>query len=326
IVDLRAARGRRIELPGDAGRITIRDAAELRWVDTHVEPGAAATVYMPAARATGAAIDQRGVDGRIARHQIAAGDGAAALTAASAAPPSAARGPDELLAGLFDTPFGPHAFALWLNNLPHRSDEVYGVSSEDAERMRLLLAAIADQERADRHLRAGAEIAYGVTLGAASLVIEPGSSAELPVVERDSTTRTLALVGYAGFAALGLYDLLTSSQGERLYPDFVRGMADPAVDKARLVAGIERRLNQLADSRRAARHRYFGIGIAITVVSGGLLLTSVNWHANAAERANGRVALGAAAALGAVLALDMSTPGPTERMRGLWLEGPGRRT
>jgi hypothetical protein len=312
IVNLAAAHARRIEITGGPTRLTVRDPDELPWLDVHAERDASLTLLVPSRWASHATIDERQPDGAIVRCAMTEGEQPVQLAQLATAPvPGAARGQNELLSTLFEAPFGPRAIDAWREQEAHEPEQVYGVSADDAERMRLLLAQVSSSERGTRHLMGSVQVAASVGAAAGALSLSPQNSARY------------FMLGMAGaLGILGAIDLIRTSFGEQMYADYVAQMTDPASDKARVVAKTERRLNALADGWRSWRHRLLGFSIALTAAGAGLMAYNEHLTLSADDRTTGRFVTGGLTAMGAVLILASMQATPVEQMRELWIHDP----
>jgi len=305
IIELAAAHAARVEVAAGPRRLTVRNPDELPWIDLDEEAGTTATLLVPERWAAGASLEERALDGTITRRTLA-GDPIPAIAALTP------RGADDMLAMLFDAPFGPRAFAAWRDEIRREPEPIYGISFEDAQRMEQILAQVAASERGSR--RTGGVGLLG--LGAVFL----GANAAF------ATDDELRTTGYAlggGLALAGVLALATHTDGEKLYDSFVRDMADPATDKVRVVAETERRLDRLADSWRRTRHILLAGGLAVGVAGIAGLAINESTPRDAADRGFGRLAFGTMTALGAVLAVRSSFESPAEQMRDLWTHDPG---
>ena len=322
IFDLTTARALRLAVDGREQRLTVRDSRELPWVDVHKEAGAALTLRLPLDRAPGASVDERdtATGGVTARRPVDVPDAASLVRLASLDPrPPEARGPNELLSKLFASPFGPMAFAGWREQEAHETEPVYGISTEDAERMRLLLYEVADMQRRWRHAGGAMLLAAGAGLGAGGVWML--ADHKLPLTDPKTLGYTLAGEG-AAFAGIGVYSLAVRFDGEELYDDYVAAMAHPPVDGARVVASTERRLFEMADRSRRVRH-------VLAPVSWGLAAASVALFA-VEEATDGnptrRLELGTVDGIIGFCALGLATvssvPSPIERIVDIWTNDP----
>jgi hypothetical protein len=325
IFDLSAARAVVLELGAGEQRVTVRDAQELPWIDVHKERGIALRLRVPRARATGASVDERDPASPTApllgRRAIGAADEATPVSlAALQSAPVEARGPSDLLARLFASPFGPRAFASWQERTSHESEPVYGISAEDGERMRLLLFQVADLQRQWR--RAGGAMALGMGAGLVAGGAWMRADHGLPLADPTTLGDTLLVEGGA-LAAFGAYSLIVPRDGEILYEDYVRDMADPSVDGARLVARTEQRLFDMADTTRNVRHVLAPAGWSVAVASAGLFAAEEISDPNPKRRLELGVTSGIVGFVGLLVGSVSSVPTPIERMVDLWNSDPG---
>ncbi|MGH7436224.1 MAG: hypothetical protein ACRENE_11170 [Polyangiaceae bacterium] len=325
LFDLTAAQSVRLDLDTREHRVTVRDARELRLIDAYKEAGAPATLHLPLGRAAGASIDER--DPRrtgmpvVARRpvDVATTSGGEIQLASLQTVSPEARGANELLSNLFAEPFGPRAFAQWREQAAHEAEPVYGISSEDGERMRLLLHEVADVQRRGRQgagmfaLTAGAIFASGGTWMLADH--------QLPVADPQVLGYTLIGEGVA-FAATGAVLLGIHGDGERLYNDYLRAVATPPVDGARIVAQTERRFFYLADRARHVRAVMQPVGwILVGLSAAGFVAEQIEDH-DAARRLELGVVAGCVGFAGISVATLGSIPSPVELLADVWSNDP----
>jgi hypothetical protein len=294
IFDVASATAKRIDVAGGA-RVTVRDPDELAWIDLHSEPGRAVTLLLPERWGERASVDDHAAGSSLA-----------------------ARGTNELLSTLFEAPFGPQAYAQWQDQLAHQPPEVFGVSGDDAERMRLLLSHVAASERSSRQTAGVGLLGLGVlSLGTVSYL----SSVQLSSTGEQVRYEMIAM-GIAGLGG-GLRALLHSSGGERLYASYLARMSDPRTDKASVVADTERRLGELAGEWRSTRHILMGGGVAVAAIAGlGLVLTERVAGRTDEQRFTDRGMLGGTAFVGALLVMASLQESPVEQMHDLWTHDP----
>jgi len=331
IFDLNRASGARVELDASrAERLTVRDPNELRWIDVHKEAGAAMTLVVPFA--DGGAIDVRDPEtGMRTERRIlptARAEQPAALAALEKNElPLVARGPDEVLAGLFAKAFGPRALAEWRERARTEPEAVFGASRDEEERMRLLLEQLAATER-------GARIQWGILLSAFGLgYAAVGSGIILSSGGQLDTVGTFGVGALFGMGALmlglGIGDFVVRSPGERLYDDYVLRMKAPGADRSRILGEAESKIIARADAERKRRQfaRAFG-GIAFVLAGGVLVLNEIPQPANPrpdVDRWPLRVLAGTLALESAGFFLAALFPSSEERLRDLWLKDPDRR-
>jgi hypothetical protein len=325
IFDLGAAQSLRLELDEREHRLTVRDAQELPWIDVYKEARARLTLHLPLGSAVGASVDER--DPRapgmpvVARRAIDAHDAAASLIRVASLEPSPpeARGPNELLAKLFAAPFGPHAFAAWQQESAREAEPVYGISTEDAERMRLLLHEVADVQKRGRE-------AGGLMALTAGVIFAAGGSwmlldHKLPL--SDPQVLGYGLLGAGGALAIGGGLLLSiRGDGEALYDDYERALAMPPVDGARVVAGTERRLFDMSDRARRWRDVMLPLGWAIVGLSAAGFVAEQVTDSNPERRLELGVLSGCVGFGGLTAAIIGSVPSPFEQMAEVWANDP----
>ena len=263
------ARATRVEIDRDRQvRLTVRDGEDLPWIDLHKERSARMVIYLPPTIAARASFDEREVTddrSRVIRRLALANPPADAvatspvlhLTELAESPRAlAARGPNEALRRLFAAPFGPRAMAARATTTEKDDEPVYGVSRDDVERMRLLLEQFATLNRAPRLVGGAAAIALGagfMGVGAAQKLSNPNIQVGLPPL----------LIGLGTFSAgMGAYQLLETSEAERMYQWFVQGMASGSRSEAAILAETERRIFRWEREARRGRWLLFGTAAA----------------------------------------------------------------
>jgi hypothetical protein len=324
IFDLTAARAVVVKLDAPERRVTVRDAQELPWIDVHKEAGVAMALRVPKDRATGASVDERDprspASAIVQRHPIDAAEGTSPLsTSATEAAPLAARGPNDVLARLFASPYGPKALAQWEEKAAHEEPPVYGISTEDAERMRLLLYEVADSQKQQR--QAGGALMLAVGAGLAVGGIWMLSDQGLPLQDPTSLGGSLLIEGGA-FTVAGVLSLLVPRSGEHLYADYQHAMADPAADGARVVAETEERLLQVADTTRTIRQIAAPLGWTVAVGSAGFFAAEEAGDSNGRRRLELGVTAGAVGFAGVLIGSMASMQSPVERIVDLWTSDP----
>jgi hypothetical protein len=302
----------------------VRDAHELPWIDLHKEPGAKLTVRIPETMAKGASVDERDLlapGGPVTtRRAVDAPDPEATMHLASletSAPE--ARGPNELLGQLFASPFGPHAFSDWRERASQAEEPVYGVSSEDTERMRLLLEQVADMQRQQRVAGGMMLLGIGAGLGAGGAWI--GMDKRLPLTNAAALSGTLFVEGGL-FALSGVLSVAIRRDGERLYDDYMSAMAAPGVDSSQVLARTEQRIFDMAAESRRLRGWIVPVGWASLLAAGVLFGGDLAFNHDPSSRLEYGVTSGILAFAGLTLAVAASIPTPVERMVDLWSHDP----
>jgi hypothetical protein len=324
LLDLHGAQSQRLELDEHEHRITVRDARELRLIDVYKEAGARATLHLPAGRAVGASVDERDprragmpVVARRAVETVAAGAEIQVASLEVVSPE--ARGANELLANLFAAPFGPRAFAQWREQAAHVAEPVYGISSEDGERMRLLLREVASIQRRGRQGAGMFALTAGAIFGSGGAWML--ADHQLPVADPQVLGYTLIGEGVA-FAATGAILLGIHGDGERLYDDYVRAVATPPVDGARVVAQTERRFFYLADRARRVRSVMQPAGWTVVGLSAAAFVAVQIEEHDPARRLELGVVSGCVGFAGLAIATLGSIPSPVELLADVWSNDP----
>ncbi|APR85937.1 Hypothetical protein A7982_11286 [Minicystis rosea] len=328
IVVLAGISGRRVTIDAEPRvRVTVRDVDELPWIDVHKEEGAAMDLWIPARVAERASIEERDAGdlggARVRERRTLEGlsaEGPIRLADAKLVPPSPSmRSANDVLRNLFAAPFGPRAMAAYQVEASKTSEQVYGVSHEDVERMRLLLAQVADIGKGERHLIA----AVGLTAGVASV----GFSIDSFVLGARShdpwryVDGALQMTGAVASLTFGGVALFHRSYGEHLHASFVNCMATSS-DPAKVVAATERRLFELANTNFRLRRVLRGVGIA-AVSFGGFGLTAALLPGGKSENRRSLIYASAEVAIAGAFAIAYGfIPTPVERMANLWSTDP----
>lgn len=330
------AKGVRIELDAaPRSRLTVRDGDALPWIDVHKEAGTPATLKIPAQWAARASVEERepseAASRVLRRYALDAvpPDEPIRLAALTPAPPSGeTRGVNDVLRLLFAAPFGARAMAAYQAKTPKASETVYGVSQDDAERMRQLLSHAADVDRSDRTMTNSIRLVGGSLELAASLIAlgrgtaDEGGPGGMPSLYKGLT---YGMVG-AGVVTVGLgaYGMLIHrSPGEKLHDEFVSGLAGSSADLPGLVARTEERLYQLADEYRLDRKLSAGFGIGLTAICAAGVVANEFLPWRGQERYFVRVGFTTFTVLTAAFSTYLLFPSPMERIADLWANDPG---
>jgi hypothetical protein len=311
-----------------ATRIRLRDRDSVPLLDANEEAGLSVALTLPSEWTDGAVLERAGAGGSGAALQsFAVPDAPADLTLASLEPVlarGATRGPAEIFQSLFARPFGPRAVASYVAESHEQAPQVYGVSREDAERMKLLLGEIEGAERSQRLLTGFVFLGGGAVLG-----VVGGSELyfgrRLDNASPSSTNAGGALfLGIAGlYAGIGIYELAVPGSGERAAVDY-RAALGAGTDYARAFAAAEGRLRELA--AREARGRWFGraAGALIVLGSASALVYNEVTATTADQRLEGRALAGTGVLLGATaIAATYLLESPAQRLTTIWERDPG---
>lgn len=310
--------GRRLELGREAARVWIRGETGERLLDLNKEPGKL-TVSLPASEGELSVFVKAPAAGSSAsvprEYAIAAGTDTVRLAELPpVAPHLAARG-HRLFGELFAAPYGPSAYAEFLQTEARAPEPVYGVTDADIARMSNYLHAVADLDRF--HKRVGA-ISSGAT-GAMLLGL-----AAVGQLDKEPPPLGFSLgLGVTGaiFAGTGLYLGLSETQGESALRAFQSELADRRNNRALVFAKTESKLNDLAESERIRRQLGFWM---MQVMSAGLasLATVTLLEDEKASPAGIGVLYGSAALMSGIGFYTLTLETPTERLLRLYKTDP----
>lgn len=303
----------KLVIPKNAGRITLRDADDLPWVDANFgESRGEATLYVPPRIAKGATLAFGG-----GRHAIETTEAGLVLRPPASEPPDllASRGAGDIFKSLFAQPFGPDEVERYRRDIA-AAPPIYGVSADDVSRMRELLRQGAESGRADRYLHA---LVFG---GIGGLYAGFGAYS---TTSGDPSGLSLAAVGGVGLVLSG-WSLARSSREEDAYSWFTsaqrrRGMTPELMTEA------EARLFALARRDREERvfWRWFGIVHGGTSVAA---MTVLAQREASFGRENMAFLWGAAAFMTvvgyAIPVIGTFSPTHSERLAELWERDPSR--
>jgi hypothetical protein len=302
----------KLAIPKGAGRVTLRDANDLPWIDANFSPSVTEPMlFVPAGVAKGATLTFGGD-----RHAVVASSEGLAIATGSA-DLVAARGAGDIFKSLFAQPFGPEELERWKEEVASEPPAVYGVAGDDVVRMNELLRQAAEASRTDRRLQGlgffGVAAIYG-GLGAAALV------------DKNRPLAATALSVGGGLAAISLWSFVRESREEAAY----RWFTDERVRHGAttdLMVGAEARLFELARRDREERlfWRWFGIvyGSAVTgaavygtihALDDNLLVYVYTWGAASVVSAVGF----------AIPIIGTFSPTHSERLAELWQRDPSR--
>lgn len=304
----------KLRVPQGVGRITLRDADDLPWVDANFSASASEpTIYVPARITKGATLAFGGE-----RHPIEARDEALALGAAKSLELVAARGPGDIFKSLFAQPFGPEELSRYREEHA-RDTPVYGVSGDDVVRMTELMRQGAESARADRHLQALGFAGVGGVYTAAGLYSIFGND--------DRVGGKGIFVGTGAVAmSFAAWRLAHPSREERAFSWFTNEQRRHGVTPE-LMGAAEAQLFALAKRDREERlfWRYFGIGYGTLTVSGLGLVAQQEASLGHKDNAFVFAVAGFMTAVGlAIPIIGTFSPTHTERLAELWERDPSR--
>ncbi|MDF2692988.1 MAG: hypothetical protein K0S65_1371, partial [Labilithrix sp.] len=328
-----ARRGKKLEVgPRDPRRVTLRDADDVPWIDLHCEDAARCVLAVPERAATGATVEAYRVDSagmHSAGRSAFVADDDRPTPLASLSPTSDAsspRGLNESLRALFREPFGPRAFSE-IAERPAASGPVYGVSSSDVERHRLLLRSISNNARRHRLAMAAGYFvggALGTATGIVVLANEAPNLAREETRERWSPGAIFGVVQTAvgGSMLLGAPWMLFSPEpSEKLYEEFERELSEHPDDRVGVLARGERRLFEAAEAARSERLIELGVSAGVAAVQLSIFVgNELRSEPNDAIR----YGVGGSLLLLGSVAFTQLVPSEIERFAQLWRDDPSR--
>jgi Caspase domain len=319
-------RGKKLEVsPRDGRRVTLRDADDVPWIDLHCEEAARCVLSVPERAATGATVETYRVDSAgmhsAGRAAFVADDERptplASLSLASGA--SSARGVNESLRALFREPFGPRAFAE-VAERPAAPAPVYGVSSSDVERHRLLLRSISNSERRQRLATAAGYLVGGALGTGTGIVVMAREGAGDPWTPGEIFGAVQTAVG-AGMLLAAPWAFFTADRTEKLHEEFEQDLSENPDDRAGALARGEQRLFEAAEAARNERLVQLGVSAALAAVQLSIFVgNELRSDPNDAIRYG---VGGSLLILGSTAFTDL-VPREIERFAQLWREDPSR--
>lgn len=330
LFDLTRAKGKRLELDEKQHRVTIRDAVDVPWFDLHKEAGIAATLVLPERIGGSGSVEETTSPGTRTEASLAGGASreTIALASLSVSPASGdARGADAVFQSLFAQPFGPTAYAKFLEEQKTAAPLVLGVSPDERERMRLLLKESAGGARSARQLRGGLLLPVGIGLGVlGTVVIANSGSSEIREANQQGIAAVMGGVVLGGglfLSTVSTISLFRPSAPERSYGAFVESLAlapDTKLAHAQYAAAEQALLDAaVSDRRYRTWTRWFGLGLACAGATG------FSYTLAADPRSLTPFATGIYATpvvIGGVLFFESLFPTTTERMAELWKNDP----
>jgi hypothetical protein len=312
-----------LDLPPDPElRLTVRDADDVACVDVHKEAGVAMSLHLPRRCTARAVVDERQVtlagSRVVARRALDVKDDAPPATfdaLAFAGPPPDARGGDDMFRMLFALPFGPRTFADYQARQPGTREEVFGISEEDRERMRVLLEQVAREERARRLQEAASYF---------GLALLGGAFTGAAFYQRAAGAGYLLLGFDVYYAGLGLDDVLRTSRGEWIYERYSWGLQQSPDEFARVVSRTEESLFREADHYRKQRQwQRWGGGISLAIAA-PLFVYAVAESRTFDLASPGMLIWTALTTVAGSELVSSFVPYPTERLAEIWREDPAR--
>jgi hypothetical protein len=320
LFSLGSMQGRRVKLGSEQARIWMRGETGERLVDLHKEAGALSVtlpdgeqpvsvfVQTPPARA--------GLPPSLVELRLSTGSEPADVTQLEPQPPLLSARGDKLFGSLFASPYGPRAYAQYLETSVKQPEQVYGVKDEDVVRMGNYLTALADVDNSQRRAVAVSFSALG------GLMLAGGVIGQLT----EPRLSTGASIGFgavgATFGATGLYFGLSDGPAEQARLAFVAELRAQRGNRALAFAHTEQKLRDVARAERSRRQVSFWLmqGLALGMATAA----TVGLVADEEGEAGGYAWIYGSAALTSGLGffvLSMETP--TERLLRLYHDDPG---
>jgi hypothetical protein len=282
----------KLTIPKRSGRVTVRDADGLPWVDAHFGGDREETIYVPPRVAKDAQLSIDGNDTRIA-----------------------ARGAGDIFKSLFAQPFGPAELERYREEVASEPPAVYGVSGDDVTRMNELLRQAAESARTDRRLQG---------LGFFGVAAVYGGLGAVAVVDKNRPLAATAIGTGAGMLGISLWSFARASREEAAY----RWFTDERIRHGAttdLMVGAEARLLELARRDREERlfWRWFGIvyGTAVTSVAVAATVHAVDDNMLGYAYTWGATAVVSAVGF-AIPVIGTFSPTHSERLAELWQHDP----
>lgn len=314
LVSLKLASGR-VKLPSRSGRVTVRDADELPWMDANFETGSDARIFLPERLARGATV---AID--VQRFDVQRDASGFSLAASTVEPAKLAqRGPSDLWKTLFSRPFGPQAFAQYKDRVAEEPPAVYGVAVEDVQRMNELLWHAAGSAKGDRRLQ-------GVGFAGIGLLYVAEGAYFIGRYQVNSVGSFIPFAVSAAPLSFAAVRLFGSSREERVY-DWFQGELKRSGPSADLMIAAEAHLFDLARRDREERlfYRWFGV-TAGTLAAAGTTAAVVAFSQD--RKPDSAFFWGA---MGGILTgyialpvIGTFTPTYSERMADIWARDPSR--
>jgi hypothetical protein len=316
----RGLQGRRVKLGREQARIWLRGETGERLADLHKEAGELSLTLPEGEQALSLFVQtpstEQGAPPNLQELPVLAGSELVDAAQLLAQPPLLAARGDKLFGSLFASPYGPQAYAQYLETSRKEPEQVYGVKDEDITRMGNYVTALADVDNSQRRAIAVSFTAVGGMMLAGSIVGQ--------LTEPRLTTG--ASVGFgavgAAFGGAGLYFALSDGAGEQARLAFEAELRAQRGNRALAFAHTEQKLRDVASAERNRRQFTFwlmqGLGLGIAT---GATIGLVNDD----ERAVGGYAwlYGTSAFMSGVGFLILGMETPTERLLRLYHDDPG---
>jgi hypothetical protein len=321
LFSLAPVQGRRVKLGTQQARIWMRGETGERLVDLHKEAGELSLTLPDDGQAVSIFVQTQATQARLRPNlvelRLPAGSEPADMAQLEPHPPLLASRGDKLFGSLFAAPYGPRAYAQYLETSVNQPEQVYGVKNEDIMRMGNYLTALADIDNSQRRAIAATNGVMG------GLLIATAVSLRLTEPETFSTGAAVAVGALgAGFGASGLYFALTEGPAEQARLAFMAELKAQRGNRALAFAHTEQKLRELARAEKSKRQFTFWMmqalgGSMATLATVGLVSDKES------EAGSYAVLYGGAALTSGLGFLVLSMETPTERLLRLYRDDPG---
>lgn len=320
---------KRFELTSaDSLRVRMRDANGLPLLDAHTERDRPLIAALPESWTQGAVVERSAgrdtPDTGPELYTVPETPGTVTLAALETMTPrSSGRGPGETFQSLFSQPFGPQAYARYLEQRTKGPAPVFGVSREDTQRMELVLDQIAAFERGRRISEGIGAMGFGGLLIGSGVAVLNYDDDLSQKEKKDAKILGGVLTGLGGLFALGgIGAMFTTTRSEKTAAEF-RGMIRAGGDPAHAFAVADEQLRELDKKRRAERYAqgFFG-GLVLLGSATGLIWSEVAAEENT-DRTAARIGWSAGILGGAMMlgdAVFMQTP--IDSLTKIWRDDP----
>lgn len=319
-----AMSGRRVRLSEEPARLWFKSETGARLLDVHKERGAL-TLILPSAMDHELSVFEEVAEPGprrpvVSERDIAAGSEPIELAAAAIVKPDLGARGDRIFGTLFTRPYGPLAYAAYLQQTQSAPEPVYGLTDTDLARMQNYLSMVAAQDRTTRSALGVSLVGLGGIAGSLSLGLALNSR------DRHSETGTIvgAAAAGAGLIGGGLYTLLTPATGERALTTFQQELTASRSNRSYAFVRTEQFLDEMAARERAQREVTFWtmeiLGAGAATLATALAIAPPKDVTN--HTVGPALLYSEAALLGVAGFLIRGTDTPTERLLRLYHEDP----
>ena len=317
--------GKKIVLSNAPARLWMKNASGGRVLDVHKETGVM-NLTIPVAAGEELFVYEQHQDAAmtsspsILERRIAPGPEVVQLALLDPQKPTIAQRGDRLFGSLFAKPFGPIAYAQYLQSSAQAPEPVYGLTQADLARMHNYLNAMAEQDRSNRTGQGVLLMGLGAMSGSFAVGLA------LDKHDRQAYPAGIGIAGGLGAAMIGtgLYLTLSPSNGEQALGTFEQELARSKGNGSLAFVKTEEWLTKMAARERNFRNTMFwvfeGTGVALATIA---TINSANPPADTPNHTLGPAILYTEAAYFMVFGIFLRTiQTPTERMLKLYHEDP----